>query len=122
MKKERPAPAAAGGQVVPFLRPPRVVIAYLQNPRERFWGLVRALDGTGIVLQGVDLDSFDHWVRQVAESGAAAAPSTVFFPLLRLEKVLIDVAGDGVPSLAEQFERRVGKSLAGFLDAGEDPP
>ena len=118
MKKDGAMPAPAGGQVIPFLRPPRAVIAYLQNPRERFWGLVRALDGTGIVLQGVDLDSFDHWVRQVTENGAAAAPSTVFFPLLRLEKVLIDVASGGVPSLAEQFERRVGKSLAGFLGDG----
>ena len=107
--------------IVPFLRPPAVVIAYLQNPRERFWGVVRSLDGVGIVIQGVDLDSFDAWVRQAAEEGDSAAPSTVFFPLLRVEKVLLDTPIGAVPSLADQFESRVGRTLLAFLGvAGEE--
>ena len=48
--------------VIPFLKPPASVIAYLQNPRERFWGIVRHLDATGIVIEGIDLNSFDEWV------------------------------------------------------------
>ncbi len=115
--------AGGGEKVVPFLRPPAVVIAYLQNPRERFWGAIRSLDGTGIVIQGVDLDSFDPWVRQIAGDGDSSAPSTVFFPLLRVEKVLLDVRSGAVPSLAEQFEQRVGRSYLEFLGiAAEGPP
>jgi len=102
--------------VIPFLRPPGVVIAYLQAPRERFWGVVRHLDGAGVVIQGIDLDSFDDWVRQVAEEGQSPHLSTVFFPLLRVEKLLLDVASGPVPSLAQQFESRVGRTLRDFLD------
>lgn len=116
-------PVERGGRVLPFLRPPRAVIAYLKEPRERFWGLLRALDATGVVLQGVELDSFDHWVRQVAGGGEGAEPSTVFFPLARLEKLLVDAGSGAAPSLAEQFERRVGRSLASVLgDGGDDAP
>lgn len=100
--------------VLPFLKPPAVVIVYLQNPRERYWGVVRALDATGLVLQGTDLNSFDDWVRQ-AGSGEAQEPSTVFFPLNRVEKVLVDAPAGPAPSLQQQFEARVGRPLLGYL-------
>ena len=99
----------------PFVEPPEVVIVYLQNPRERHWGLVRSLDATGIVILGTDLEGFDDWVRQVAGGSAGAALSTVFFPLMRVERVLVDAPSGSAPSLAEQFEKRVGKPLAAFL-------
>jgi len=102
--------------VIPFLKPPAVVVLYLQNPRERYWGLVRALDATGIVLHGTDLDSFDDWVRQAA-AGETSAASTLFFPLARVEKVLVDGPAGEAPSLQQRFERRVGRSLLAFLDA-----
>lgn len=102
--------------VIPFLKPPAVVIVYLQSPRERFWGVVRFLDATGIVVQGTDLNSFDDWVRQVASEGEGAAPSTVFFPLLRVEKVLVDAPSGAAPSLAQEFERRIGRPVLSFLD------
>ncbi len=100
----------------PFVDPPAVVIVYLQNPREHHWGLVRSLDATGIVIQGTDLEGFDDWVRQVAAGSGGGALSTVFFPLMRVEKVLVDASSGSAPSLAEQFEKRVGKPLAAFLD------
>jgi hypothetical protein len=102
--------------VLPFLKPPQVVIVYLQNPRERYWGLVRAIDATGVVIQGGDLGGFDAWVRQVAEGAPNAAPSTTFFPLGRIEKVLVDSPSGEAASLAQQFERRIGRPLAAFLD------
>jgi len=101
--------------IIPFLKPPRVVILYLKEPRERFWGLVHSLDETGIVIQGVDLDSFDSWLRQVAEGGEAPNLSTVFFPLLRVEKVIVDAPNGSIPSLHDHFVRRMGRSLAEFL-------
>lgn len=101
--------------ILPFLKPPRAAILYLKDPRERFWGLVHALDGAGIVMQGVDLDSFDSWLRQIAEGGEATGPATVFFPLPRVEKLMVDVASGTIPSLHDLFMRRMGRSLTEFL-------
>ena len=93
------------------LGPGATVVAYIQNPRERFWGVVRALDATGLVIEGIDLNSFDAWVRQVSEGGDGLSLSTVFFPLFRVEKLLLDADSGSVPSLTKQFERRVGLTL-----------
>ena len=100
------------------LGPGSVVIAYLQGPRDRFWGVLRSLDATGLVIEGIDLNSFDDWVRQAA-GGQGLSLSTVFFPLLRVEKLLLDAESGGVPSMAMQFERRVGLSLQEFLVRGD---
>ena len=96
------------------LRPGSVVIAYIQNPRERFWGVLRSLDPSGLVIEGIDLNSFDDWVRQTAEGGEGLSLSTVFFPLLRIEKLLLDDDNGSVPSLSQQFERRVGRTVREF--------
>lgn len=102
----------------PSLGPGAIVVAYLQNPRERFWGVVRSLDVTGLVVEGIDLGSFDDWVRQVAEGGQGLSLSTVFFPLPRVEKLLLDADGGAVPSMAAQFERRVGRPLRDVMGWG----
>jgi hypothetical protein len=101
------------------LGPGAIVVAYLQNPRERFWGVVRSLDVTGLVVEGIDLGSFDDWVRQVAEGGQGLSLSTVFFPLPRVEKLLLDADGGAVPSMAAQFEGRVGRPLRDVLGWGQ---
>jgi hypothetical protein len=98
------------------LRPGSVVIAYNQNPRERFWGVLRALDPTGIVMEGIDLSSFDDWVRQSAEGREGLSLSTVFIPLHRVEKLLLDDDTGAAPSLSLQFEKRVGRTLQDFID------
>ena len=97
------------------LGPGSVVVAYIQNPRERFWGMVRSLDPTGVVLEGIDLNSFDDWVRQVADGGDGLSLSTVFIPLLRVEKLLLDTECGSAPSLSVQFERRVGQTVLEYL-------
>ncbi len=43
--------------------------------------------------------------------------STIFYPLMRVEKVLVDSRSGDIPSLAEQFERRLGRSLNEFIEA-----
>jgi len=100
-----------------FPGPGSIVIAYLHAPRDRFWGVLRSIDAVGVVIHGIDLNSFDDWVRQVAAGGTGLALSTVFFPLLRVEKVLADSDGGPVPSLAQQFQRRVGRTLPDFLES-----
>lgn len=101
--------------LLPFLKPPQVVILYLQNPRERYWGAVRGLDGTGVVLQGSEIGGFEAWMRQVASGDTDVLPSLQYFPLHRIEKILVDAASGGAPSLAEQFEQRIGRSLWSVL-------
>lgn len=101
--------------ILEFLKPPAVVIVYLQNPRERYWGVVRGMDATGLVLQGTDLNAFDDWVRQVVARDPEPGPSTLFFPMARIEKVLVDEPAGGAPSLAQQFQKRVGRGLVEFL-------
>lgn len=101
------------------LGPGAVVIAYLKDPRERFWGIVRRLDATGLVMEGIELGSFDDWVRQVGEGGTGLSLSTVFYPLLRVEKLLLDAEDGAVPSMASQFEKRVGRTLREALGWGE---
>jgi len=98
------------------LAPGSFVIAYLQNPRDRFWGVLRSLDAAGLVIEGIDLNSFDDWVRLAREGGEGLCLSTVFFALLCVEKLLLDSESGGVPSMAMRFETRVGRSLKEFLD------
>ena len=102
--------------VIPFIKTPAMAIVYLQNPRERFWGLVRGIDATGLVVQGTDLVSFDTWVAQAA-AGDDVSATTVFFPMLRIEKVLLDTSSGSAPSLSAQFEKRAGRSIKEYLDA-----
>jgi len=107
--------------VLPFLKPPAIVILYLQAPRERYWGVVRALDATGVVLQGTDLDSFDDWVRQVASGEPNQEPSTVFFPLHRVERVFLDESAGDFVSFAERFKRSVGEDARYYLTPIPEP-
>ena len=78
--------------------------------------MIRALDPTGVVIEGIDLNSFDDWVRQVAEGGEGPSLSIVFIPLLRVEKLLLDTDSGSAPSLSLQFKRRVGRTVREFLD------
>ena len=68
----------------------------------------------GVVLVGTDLDSFDSWVGQVV-AGDQVGATTVFFPMLRVEKVFVDTASGAAPSLGEQFQRRVGRSVLEYF-------
>jgi hypothetical protein len=40
---------------------------------------------------------------------------TLFFPMLRIERIALDEARGSIPSLAETFETKVGRSLLEYL-------
>lgn len=121
-------PRAAGGVLVelveapalharaPRLEPGAAVVAYLREPSEKLWGMLRSLDAAGIVIEGMDLSSFEGWVAQI-ERGEEhpVGPSTLFLPMARVEKILLDRASGAAPSLVETFERRTGRSLGAVL-------
>jgi hypothetical protein len=101
-------------------RPGAAVILYLKEPKERFWGVLRSLDSTGASVLGLELQTFDDWLRQVADTSRPdITPSLVFFPLLRVEKILLDMPSGEIPSLADRFESRTGRELLAYLGIGE---
>lgn len=98
------------------LRLGQVVLVYLQEPKERFWGVLADMTPLGVTIEGIDLNSYDDWTSSAAAEGGADA-SIVFFPTQRIEKILLDLSASGVPSLEERFEARVGHGLAAYLRA-----
>ena len=102
------------------IRPDAVVIVYLKDPKERFWGVMRSLDATGTSVLGVDLMAFDDWLSSLDDStGARITPSLVFFPLQRVDKILLDMPAGDIPSLWERFEGKSGQSLHAYLGLEE---
>ena len=79
---ERVAPAVGRGEIEPNAS----VLLYLREPQEKLWGVLRRLDASGVVLEGIDLSSFDDWVAQIerGEENIVGA-SVLFFPLVRQE-------------------------------------
>ena len=109
---------AAARRVEDPFAPGRAVLAYLGDPPEKLWGLVRRLDASGVVLEGIDLGSFDDWIGQVerGEEGIGG-PSVLFLPMRRIERLLLDRPSGELPSLSDRFLRRVGRSVQDVLGA-----
>jgi hypothetical protein len=98
--------------------PGSIVLVTLNGPREKFWGVLFALDHAGITLRGIDLQSLDDFA-QLMKSGEAATPSVVFFPMHRIERVELDARNGEIPSLAEQFAAKAGTSASRFFQESE---
>lgn len=97
-------------RAVTAFAPGAIVIAYLQNPREKVWGVMMSVDSAGITMRGMDLQSFDDWLRGMAPGrDREVLPSTMFYPLVRVEKILLDEASAGAPSLEAQCLSRTGR-------------
>jgi hypothetical protein len=95
----------------------QLVLVTLQNPREKFWGILTALTPAGASLRGVDLQSFDDFT-QLVKAGEAATPSTVFFPMHRVQRMEVDARNGELPSLADQFAAKTGFNVNKFF---QDP-
>ena len=97
--------------------PGSAVLLYLREPQEKLWGVLRKLDATGVVIEGIDLGSFDDWMGQVERQEASfVGPSVLFVPMGRLEKILLDRSSGELPSMAERFHRRIGRSVQDVLE------
>ena len=94
-----------------------IVIVSLNAPREKIWGRLLSLDAPGVTVQGLDLNGFDDWLKQVIEAEPALLLlTTVFYPMHRVERVAQDEASGEIPSIAERFQRRVGIALVEYLE------
>ncbi|HEV2913286.1 MAG TPA: hypothetical protein VGX92_08220 [Pyrinomonadaceae bacterium] len=93
------------------------ILIVLHSPREKCWGLLDEINAAGIFLRGLDLNAFDDWTRAVANDEPFIGLTDLFFPMWRVERVARDEAAGGVPSLAEQFEKRTGRRAEELLRA-----
>jgi len=98
------------------MEPHSIVVVSLHTPKEKLWGELLAINSAGITLRGIDLNSFDHFVNQIngAEGERTGLP-TLFFPMLRIERIALDEPSGAIPSLSELFSRKVGRPLADYL-------
>jgi hypothetical protein len=93
-----------------------IVIVSLHTPREKLWGELLDVSTAGITMRGIDLNSFDDFIRQVLHpEGDRVGLPTVFFPMQRIERIALDEPTGSIPSMADLFERRVGRSLKDYL-------
>jgi hypothetical protein len=96
------------------------VIANLALPRQRFLGKLLDLTPAGITLRRIDLDAFEDWINHIAaeeESGVQA--TTTFFPLHRVEKMILDERLGEIPSLSSAFLTKVGTPIEEYLENRE---
>jgi hypothetical protein len=93
-----------------------LIIVNLVNPKEKFFGVLTALSAAGLTLRGINLDSFDDWVRQVAHDDEPDLDLiTMFVPLFRVERVFLDEPSGSIKSYGQRFEEAVGTALAKYL-------
>ncbi|HEY1482180.1 MAG TPA: hypothetical protein VGF19_05590 [Candidatus Acidoferrum sp.] len=98
------------------MKPNSIVVISLHSPKEKVWGILLELNTSGVTVRGVDLNSFDHLIRQVNEpDGERVGLPTVFFPMTRVERISLDEPSGSIPSMAEVFERKIGRSLVEYL-------
>ncbi len=98
------------------MEPHSIVVVSLHTPKERVWGELLAISSAGVTLRGIDLGGFDDFVTQVLHpEGDRIGLPTLFFPMLRIERIALDEPHGSIPSMAGMFEKKVGRSLGDYL-------
>jgi hypothetical protein len=96
--------------------PHSIVVVSLHSPKEKVWGELLDINPSGVTLRGIDLNSFDHFVRQINEpDGERIGLPTIFFPMNRVERVSLDEPTGSIPSMNELFARKIGRTLTDYL-------
>ena len=95
-------------------------VLYLNDPKEKIWGLVISVSAAGVVLRGLRLDSFEDWMRQEARrEDELLGLVTTFYPLPRIERLEEDRSVGSVVSYSQRFEEAVGCSVQDAVAARE---
>ena len=88
------------------------VVLYLQQPKEKIWGILLSISGPGVVVRGIDLAVFDDWMRQEARGDEPLIGLvTLFYPIHRLERLERDETIGPLLSYADRFSLEVGRSV-----------
>lgn len=92
--------------------PSSLVIVNLINPKEKFFGLLRALSPAGLTIRAINLDSFEDWIHLIARGEESDIDMiTMFVPLFRVERVFLDESAGAIKSYAQRFEDVVGRTV-----------
>jgi hypothetical protein len=98
-----------------------IVIISLISPKEKLWGQLLLLESKGITVRGIALEVFDDFIRQVIkQEETAVGLNTVFFPMHRVERVIVDEPSGSIPSLSQRFHAKAGMTIQEYL--GIDVP
>jgi hypothetical protein len=98
-----------------------IVIVSLVAPKEKMWGQLLLLESKGVSVRGIELEAFDDFVRQVIQQEETAVGlNTIFFPMHRVERIMVDEPCGSIPSLAQRFHIKVGLTIQEYL--GIDVP
>jgi hypothetical protein len=93
-----------------------LVIVNLINPKEKFFGVLSALSPAGVTIRGINLDSFDDWIHQIARNEDLDLDLiTMFVPLFRVERIFLDEPCGSVKSFSQRFEDVAGMTLQRHL-------
>ena len=83
-----------------------LVILHCGNPREKMWGLLVRLDGVGVAVRGLDLDSVEDWLRQERVDGERMiGPTTFFLPMSRVLRIDLDESTTVIDSYGDRYQR-----------------
>jgi hypothetical protein len=84
------------------------------------WGLLLTILPAGLVVRGLDLRTFDDWLRQEARcEETLLGLVTLFYPMSRIERMERDESIGPIEGYADRFRREVGRSVRQAL--GLDP-
>lgn len=98
------------------MEPHSIVVVSLHNPKEKIWGELIAIHPAGVTVRGIDLNSFDDFITQVLHpEGDRVGLATLFFPMARIERIALDERSGSIPSMAEIFQQKAGRSLPEYL-------
>lgn len=87
-------------------------VLYLNDPKEKIWGLVVSVSAAGVVMRGLRLDSFEDWMRQEARhEEELLGLVTSFYPLPRIERLEEDRSVGSVVSYSQRFVEAVGRTV-----------
>jgi hypothetical protein len=93
-----------------------IVIVSLSMPKEKIWGQLVAMSSAGVTIRGIELDSFDDFMRQLLDhEEATVGLATVFYPMHRVERIAQDESSGSIPSLADRFRAKIGLSIQEYL-------
>ena len=100
-----------------YMKANSIVIVNLLAPKERFFGRLLELTTAGVTVRGIDLNAFEDWMTNVQEhEESGVRPTTIFFPLHRVEKILLDENIGVIPSLSDTFFTKVGVTVSVELE------
>jgi len=94
-------------------RPGTPVLLYLHSPRAKVFGLLVSIRDAGVVVNGLDLDAFEDWLRQeIRHEEPGLGLVTLFYPMQRVERLERDETVGGIEGYADRFRREVGRDVS----------